>query len=126
MNSLLGMNSRFQNNPEIPYQPGWKCGWKKTSSSESLSLDGDPPLEFTASASNVISGFSAKHDSGNIRVWGNYGGPSTSWVVLGGPIIGFFFKTPVENMSIIVGDRCKPKYFGARKLAVRLGETRQL
>jgi hypothetical protein len=29
-------------------------------------------------------------------------------------------------MSIIVGDRCKPKYFGARKLDVQLGEMRQV
>jgi hypothetical protein len=29
-------------------------------------------------------------------------------------------------MSIIVGDRCKPKYFGARKLSLRLGEKREV
>ena len=29
-------------------------------------------------------------------------------------------------MSIIVGDKCKPKFFGARKLNVQLGEKRQV
>ena len=29
-------------------------------------------------------------------------------------------------MSIIVGDGCRPKYFGARKLSLRLGETREV
>jgi hypothetical protein len=29
-------------------------------------------------------------------------------------------------MSLIIGDICKPKYFGARKLTVRLGEKRQV
>ena len=29
-------------------------------------------------------------------------------------------------MSLIVGDKCVPKYFGSRKLAVQLGEKRQV
>ena len=29
-------------------------------------------------------------------------------------------------MSIIVGDSCRPKYFGARKLSLRLGEKREV
>ena len=29
-------------------------------------------------------------------------------------------------MSIIVGDRCMPKYFGARKLSLQLGEKREV
>ena len=29
-------------------------------------------------------------------------------------------------MSLIVGDKCIPKYFGSRKLAVQLGEKRQV
>jgi len=29
-------------------------------------------------------------------------------------------------MSIIVGDICRPKYFGARKLSLRLGEKRKV
>ena len=29
-------------------------------------------------------------------------------------------------MSIIVGDSCRPKYFGARKLPLRLGEKREV
>jgi len=39
----------------------------------------------------------------------------------GGPIIG---KNRGENLSFIMGDECRPKYFGARKLPVRLGESR--
>jgi len=46
----------------------------------------------------------------------------TAWTVLGGPIIGFQFKASRENMSLIIGDECMPKYFGVRKLAVQLGE----
>ena len=53
------------------------------------------------------------------------------WVLIGGPIIGFHFKGKVRHttgpdMSLIVGDRCRPKYFGARKLSLRLGEKRQV
>jgi len=29
-------------------------------------------------------------------------------------------------MSIIVGDKCKPKYLGARQLSLRLGEKREV
>ena len=29
-------------------------------------------------------------------------------------------------MSLIVGDACRPKYFGARKLSVKLGEKREV
>ena len=29
-------------------------------------------------------------------------------------------------MSLIIGDECMPKYYGARKLAVQLGEKRQV
>jgi len=29
-------------------------------------------------------------------------------------------------MSIIIGDRCKPKYFGSRKLTLQLGEKREV
>jgi hypothetical protein len=45
---------------------------------------------------------------------------------LGGPVIGFQFKGKKTDMSIIVGDTCRPKYFGARKLALRLGEKREV
>ena len=53
------------------------------------------------------------------------------WVLIGGPIIGFHFQGKVTwkagpDMSLIVGDRCRPKYFGARKLSLRLGEKRQV
>ena len=31
-----------------------------------------------------------------------------------------------NEISLIVGDKCRPKFFGARKLAVQLGEKRQV
>ena len=49
----------------------------------------------------------------------------TEWVVLGGPIIGFDYPFATESLSIIVGAVCRPKYFGARKLSVRLGENQE-
>jgi hypothetical protein len=74
-----------------------------------------------------VYGFAVKLDSGNLKRWGNVGESSlTAWKVLGGPIIGFQFKGKGNDMSIIVGDRCKPKYFGARKLSLRLGEKREV
>jgi len=52
---------------------------------------------------------------------------STDYKVLGGPVIGFQFdRTSQEVMSIIVGERCRPKYFGARKLSLRLGDKREI
>ena len=81
-------------------------------------------------------GFSAKLDSGKVRVWGRYEGLYlTKWTILVGPIIGFqydgvpdvnFLTTSFDarNLSIIVGDSCRPKYFGAQNLYVRLGEQR--
>ena len=32
----------------------------------------------------------------------------------------------MDTISIIVGDGCKPKYFGVRKLSLRLGEKREV
>ena len=29
-------------------------------------------------------------------------------------------------MSLLVGDSCKPKYFGVRKLSLKLGEERKV
>lgn len=49
----------------------------------------------------------------------------TKWVVLGGPIIGFSFKGTKRDFGIIVGDKCRPKYYGARKLSLRLEEQRE-
>ena len=69
-------------------------------------------------------GFSAKHDSGTVRVWGWYDNYLTDWTVFGGPVVGFQFKGYYKNMSIIVGDKCMPKYFKARKLSVILNEKR--
>jgi hypothetical protein len=53
---------------------------------------------------------------------------------VGGPVIGFEYKGTVgkwpdtvgNDLSIIVGDRCRPKYFGARKINVRLGEKKEV
>jgi hypothetical protein len=66
-----------------------------------------------------------------VRAWGGCTGCLTAWKVLGGPVIGFrFFNQEKEleekYMSIIVGDKCKPKYLGARKLSLRLGEKREV
>ena len=48
-------------------------------------------------------------------------------MLLGGPVIGFDFQgSKKSNISIIVGDRCRPKYFGARKLSLQVGEKRQV
>ena len=75
-------------------------------------------------------GLAAKHDSGSVKNWGiNFPKCLTAWEVLGGPVIGFRFKAWTETgsyMSIIVGDRCRPRYFGARKLSLRLGEEREV
>ena len=88
-----------------------------------------------ACVDNKVLGFSTKHDSGSIRVNGkNDDKYLTDWVELGGPVVGFEYKGSVgiwpdiigENMSLIIGDRCRPKYFGARKLSVRLGENQEV
>ena len=72
-------------------------------------------------------GFNAKHDSGNVRVWGGVNKNWLSdWEVLGGPIIGFYHHENYKSVSLIVGDKCRPKYFGARKLTVLLGEKRKV
>jgi len=68
-----------------------------------------------------------KHDSGNIKVWGSFQDNfAIAWTVFGGPVIGFQFQGIYKNMSLIVGDKCMPKYIGARQLAVQLGEKRQV
>ena len=50
----------------------------------------------------------------------------TEWSVLGGPVIGFHFKGAGNNLSLIIGDICRPKYIGARQLSMRLGEEREV
>jgi hypothetical protein len=58
-------------------------------------------------------------------VWGFFNvSQMTDWMLLGGPLIGFHFVGMDQNFSLIVGDICKPKYFGARKLVVRIDEKR--
>jgi len=62
-----------------------------------------------------------------LRRWGNnISQYLTPWKVLGGPVIGFQYNGREENLSIIIGDRCRPKYFGARKLSLQLGEKREV
>ena len=81
-----------------------------------------------------MKGFFAKHDSGTVRFWGKYDERFlTAWTKLGGPVVGFHFEGEWTNrwgqgidLSIIVGDECRPKYFGTRKLSVRMGEERQV
>ena len=55
-------------------------------------LDEDAPLELRACVTNNLRGFTAKFDSGNVRVWGFYTKSRlTEWIILDGPIIGFHF-----------------------------------
>jgi len=74
-----------------------------------------------------------KLDSGTLRIWGRYDERAyTGWTLLGGPIIGFNFKQEItgnsffnfksSSMHLIMGDSCRPKYFGVRKLTVNMGE----
>ena len=76
----------------------------------------------------------AKLDHGNVIVFGQADAAIlTQWADLEGPVIGFHFEggsisslQDGQNLSIIVGDKCRPKYYGARKLPVRLGERREM
>ena len=86
-------------------------------------MDTDPLLEFRACVNDHIKGFTAKLNSGNVAKWGRNDGHVTEWVLLGAAVIGFYRKDK-KNLSVIMGDRCRPKYFGARKLAVKYGENR--
>ena len=84
-------------------------------------------LELRASLNNVVKGFSAKLDIGTVADWGNVNrNKVTEWIVVGGPIIGFHYESYRSDMSLIVGNKCRPKYFGARTLSVRLGKERKL
>jgi len=119
---------------ETQYETGWVCEDKylKTDATQHVNLDGDPPLEIIASVAETVLGFKTKSDSGSIRVSGAFlEGSSTEWIVIGGPLIGVHFKgqfDPYENagnnLSLLVGDRCQPKYFGAQKLSVRIAQKR--
>ena len=46
--------------------------------------------------------------------------------MLGGPVIGFNFINNPGPLAIIVGDKCRPKAFGAKTLPVVHGEEREL
>ena len=84
-------------------------------------------LELRASLNNVVKGFSAKLDIGTVADWGNVNrNKVTEWIVVGGPIIGFQYESYRSDMSLIVGNKCRPKYLGARKLSLKLGEKREI
>ena len=92
---------------------------KKEKENHYANLDGDPPLELRASIKEKVRGLITKHDSGNINAWGRIAKVSlTDWIVLGGPVIGFNFLGSNLDLSVIIGDRCRPKYFGAKKLSL--------
>ena len=104
------------------------CPQSKTFENIYANLDGDPPLELRGSNGYYFKGFCLKHDSGEIRFWGRID-KETEWAVLGGPVIGFHFKGNSEDgidLTLVIGDKCRPKYFGARILFLRLGERRQV
>ena len=49
----------------------------------------------------------------------------TDWMVIGGPIIGFHFVKHdeydfIDKFSVLVGDECRPKYMGARRLILEV------
>ena len=48
----------------------------------------------------------------------------TEWVIFGGPLIGMAYDRIAKGWVFIVGDPCRPKYYGVQTLSVRLGETR--
>jgi len=74
-------------------------------------------------ANDHVKGFALKLNSGNEATWGRIDDQLTEWMELGAPVIGFKFEAN-QPMSIIAGDKCRPKFFGARKLSVRPGENR--
>jgi len=117
---------------EKHYQTGHFCKYDMYVDGEYHfgNLDSDPPIELTSSRAVLINGFSTKHDQGNVRRFG-WNDPIEDWKVLGGPIIGLHFNGTVtlnigQDLSLIIGDKCMPKYFGARILSLRLGETKQV
>ena len=106
------------------------CINRKYTENTHANLDSDPSIELRGSASYWVLGFEIKHDSGDIRVWGvKEEIRSTAWAVLGGPVIGFHFQGSADSgadLTLIVGEKCRPKYFGARRLFLRLGEKREV
>ena len=112
---------------ELSFTTDWVCDPRRAIDKETqyTNLDDDPALEFRGCVSSRVKGFSTKHDSGALRFWGvEIEDIITPWVELGGPIIGFDYSWYDQPMSLIVGDGCRPKYFGAHKLSVRLGKKR--
>ena len=126
----FSMTSVNKNYVEKSYTTGWVCSklYEKSSENKYGDLNVDPPLEICGFVSNtLVYGFSTKHGSGNYKVWGRASSKyATKWIVLGGPIIGFRFKGIRENLSIIVGDSCRPKYFGAHKMPLAFAEEKEI
>ena len=57
-----------------------------------MNLDGDPPLEIRVTVTSYVYGFSFKLDSGRGIEWGTFDLLKvTEWLVLGGPVIGFYY-----------------------------------
>ena len=104
---------------------------ERTSKNSFSNLDGDPPLELRGcSKSGNVYGFAAKHDSGKVKNWGwvsdNFFLYLTDWAELGGPVIGIHFIDYENDLSLIIGDPCRPKFFGAFNLQLKIGEQRDL
>ena len=109
---------------EKPYQSNWVCADFDSNDSENhyYNLDGDPMIEVRASVRDIITGFESKHDSGTLKEWGHYSYEiQTLWVKTAGPLIGFHYTDSQSNLSLIIGDKCRPKYFGAGRLSLVIG-----
>ena len=70
------------------------CSGVKTKENKYENLDSDPPLELRACVAEVVYGFSLKHDSGTVRLWGGWydGYLTNGWTLIGGPLIGLHYK----------------------------------
>jgi len=105
-----------------PYKNDKCGGYTKSTESHNFSLDISLPLELKGSGFSYFLGFKTKQDNGDIRAWGrNPHNFNSNWTVIGGPVIGFFMRTEsiwIKYFGLIVGDSCRPKYFGSRKLVV--------
>ena len=121
------MNQNYETeNMCSPYEP--------SSDGRSIyyNLDSDPPTELTGCGLYSVFGLLLKFDSGDIKAMGKmFGSFSSKWAVIGGPIIGYHAKKydvpgqiGIGEFGFILGDVCRPKYFGAGKLILKLGKKR--
>ena len=93
------------------------------------------PIElrgYQASASGWSSwvwGFEMKLDNGDVRTWGMLRKTLASgWQVFGGPIIGIINdqwptsrQLYVKKFGFVIGNECRPKYFGSQTISLREG-----